>query len=107
MRVMIKRNSFFLVLVIGALVLSLSGCLEGKSYLGEYHDSKGKYNITILKDNTFILDPPSGLTQKGTYTVDEQTHTITMVSALGIAAKVIYDTGKFTDENGEVWTKKN
>jgi hypothetical protein len=100
------KNKMIFVLVVGTIALSLSGCMDTKaSYLGEYHDSKGKYNITLLKDNTFILDPPSGLTQKGTYTVDEETHTITMVSALGIAAKVIYETGKFTDEDGEVWTK--
>ncbi len=99
------KNSFMLVLVI-AVFLSLSGCLENKDYLGEYHDSKNKTKITLLEDQTYILNPPSGLIQKGTYTVDERTHTITIVSAFGTSVPFIYDARKLTDPEGNVFTQK-
>jgi 5-deoxy-D-glucuronate isomerase len=102
---MIKKNSCILVLAI-AVILFFSGCLENKDYLGEYHDSKNKTRITLLEDQTYILNPPSGLIQKGTYTVDEKTHTITIVSAFGTAVPFIYNAGKLTDPEGNVFTQK-
>jgi uncharacterized lipoprotein YehR (DUF1307 family) len=97
---MIKKNSFFLVLIVSVLVFSLSGCIE-KSVIGTYtHD-----NITIrFQDDGTYLYTKNGVTEKGTYTVNGNEIQTTNVLGMTQVAQIT-NAGLLDDEN-ILWVKK-
>ncbi len=93
------------IIIIGILLIFLSGCVFPNTYLGTYRSQKNpKQTIELRDDGTYILNPGDpAQTFKGTYV--KKNDKIELNMAFGyVRIMTISDKG-LLDIDGDIWKK--